>query len=132
MENKMRRIKIDKMKILAIVLCIAIIGSVGFVIYQLSTLPNIFEPANHKLSLEIVNVYVLNTSAIKLTLFNNCSQRLFNCIANVTSPVKAVAPFGMLETDTYMNLTIAPLKTPLPEGTNETDIIVDVYGYGIS
>jgi hypothetical protein len=50
----------------------------------------------------------------------------------MTSPVKAVASFGTLETDTYMNLTITLLKTPLPEGTNETDITIDVYGYGIS
>jgi hypothetical protein len=132
MENKMRKIKIDKMKILAIVLCVAIIGSVLFVMDQLSTVPNVFEPANHKLGLEIVNVYVLNTTAIKLTLYNNCSQRLFNCIANMTSPVKATASFGTLETEIYMNLTITLPKTPLQEGTNATDLTIDAYGYGIS
>jgi hypothetical protein len=130
MGNKMK-IKIDKMKLLVIVLCVAIVGGAGFVIDQLSTVPNVFEPANHRLSPEIMGVYVLNTTAIKLALYNNCSQRLFNCVANITSPVKAVASFGTLETDTSMNLTIT-LPNSLPLGINGTEITVDVYGYGIS
>ena len=82
------------------------------------------------MSLKSINVYFFGFG-IKLTLYNNCSQRLFNCIANMTSLVKAVASFGTLETYAYMSLTIT-LKTPLTPDTNETDITIDVYGYGIS
>ncbi len=120
-----------KMKIITIVLCVVVVIGMVFVISQLSTVPNVFEPANHKLEIEIENVTILNSSYIKFDLYNNYSQTLFNCAVNIINPITATARFGILETGSYMNLTIYLPKYPLPDNYSINDIKVNVYGYGL-
>lgn len=120
-----------KMKILTLVLCVVVAIGTVFVISQLSTVPNVFEPANHKLEIEIENVTILNSSYIKFDLYNNYSQRLFNCAVNIINPITATARFGILETGSYMNLTVHLSKHPLSNNSSINDIQVNVYGYGL-
>jgi hypothetical protein len=124
--------KIDKIKLLIIASCIAIVLGMGFAIDQSSSVPNIFEPANHRLGIEIENVTVINTSTINIRLFNNDSERLFDCMANITSPITTCAKFGTLDTESYMNLTIA-LKpaNSLPDNYSSNSIQIYAYGYGL-
>lgn len=125
--------KVDKVQLLIIVLCIAIVLGMGFAIDQESSVPNIFEPANHRLGITIENITIINTSTINIRLFNNDSQRLFNCIANITSPITTYAKFGMLDTESYMNLTIALKPTnSLPDNYSSALIQTYVYGYGLT
>jgi len=119
------------MKIITLVLCVVVAIGTVFVISQLSTVPNVFEPANHKLEIEIDNVTILNSSYITFDLYNNSSQRLFNCAVDIINPITAIAKFGILDTGSYMNLTIYLPKYPLPNNSTINDIEVNVYGYGL-
>jgi len=125
--------EIDKVKLLIVASCIAIVLGMGFAIDQSSSVPNIFEPANHRLGIEIENVTVINPSTISIKLLNNDSQRLFNCIANITSPITTYAKFGTLDTESYMNLTIALKPTnSLPSNYSINSIQIYAYGYGLT